>query len=81
MGQIDTIRWSSKVTPGGNVDIYLGNDSGRVGDIGTAAAAGGSYAWTVPSTLSPGNRYYIEIVSRFTSRIYGSSGKFAIRKN
>jgi hypothetical protein len=80
MEQPDTIRWSSAVTPGGNVDISLYSGSGFVLEIGAAAARDGQYVWTPPATLTAGKDYSIEIVSRFSPMISGRSGKFSIKK-
>jgi len=81
MGQADTIKWSSQISVGGNVDIYLGNSSGVVQTIVANTANNGSYRWTVPAGVTAGSDYYIRIITRANSRIYGVSGVFTIKAN
>jgi hypothetical protein len=79
VGQVDTITWTSQATTSGNVDVYLNNASGVVLTIAANVANGGSRVWTVPSTITAGSGYYIRIISRFNSHIYGTSGTFTIK--
>jgi hypothetical protein len=81
IGQVDTIRWSSQVSVGGNVDIYLNNAAGVVQTIVANVANSGTYRWTIPSTITPASDLYVRIISRASSRIYGNSGVFKIKAN
>jgi hypothetical protein len=79
MGQTKNILWTNTVSVGGYVDIFLYNGSGIVGTIIANTANSGSYTWTVPSTYTAGSGYYVRVISRFTSNIFGNSGVFSIR--
>ncbi len=81
IGQVDTVTWSSQVSVGGNVDIYLSNASGVVQTVVANVANNGAYRWTVPATVTPASDYYVRIITRASSRIYGNSGVFKIKAN
>jgi len=80
IGQPTTINWSSQIMVGGNVDIYLYNNGGIVQTIATNVANSGAYTWTIPA-LTPGNDYYIKVISQIDSHINGASGAFSIKAN
>jgi hypothetical protein len=81
IGQADSVKWSSQVSVGGNVDIYLNNSGGGVQTIVANTANSGAYRWTVPSTVTAANDYYIKVISRANARVSGSSGVFKIKAN
>ncbi|OGJ89072.1 MAG: hypothetical protein A2268_08730 [Candidatus Raymondbacteria bacterium RifOxyA12_full_50_37] len=85
VGQIDTIgntltiTWTDPLAIGGYVDIFLYNSTGVVETIIPANTPNdGSHTWVIPSTIAPGNSYYVKVVSRFNSNIYGNSAVFTI---
>ena len=77
-GQIYNIQWSSAVSIGGNVDIFLYNSGGIVGTVIANVANSGSYSWTVSGTITPGDTYYVRVISRVYPNISGNSGVFKI---
>jgi hypothetical protein len=79
IGQTKTILWSSTVSVSGYVDIFLYDNTGIVGTIVANAANTGSYSWTVPSAFVAGANYYVRVISRYTSNIFGNSGVFSIK--
>ena len=81
IGQTDTIRWSSQFNAGGNVGIFLYNETGAVQTIAENAPNNGAYPWTVPAAVSAGGDYYIIVKSRVEPNIRGRSGTFTIKGN
>jgi hypothetical protein len=81
LGQTSIVTWSGQINAGGTVDIFLFNTAGVVLNIAVNATNNGSYSWTVPTTATPGTDYYVKVISRVNSNIYGSSGVFKIITN
>jgi hypothetical protein len=82
IGQTDTIRWSSTVSIGGNVDIFLWDSAGCKGTVVANTANNGTYIWTagtLTTTTAPaGNTYYLQII-RINSIVNGKSRVFSIQ--
>lgn len=74
-----TVTWRDSLGVGGTVDLFLYNAAGVVLSIATATANDGSFAWTVPAAAEVRNDYYIRVISRIHSSIYGLSGVFGIQ--
>ena len=49
--------------------------------IAASATNSGTYSWSVSTSLTAGTDYYIKVISRVNSNIYGSSGVFKIKTN
>jgi hypothetical protein len=81
IGQVSSVSWSGQVAIGGSVDIYLFNSTGPVYNIAINTTNTGSYSWTVPTSITAGSDYYIKVISRVNSNIYGASGVFKIKAN
>jgi hypothetical protein len=81
VGQLSTVTWSGQFNLGGMVDIFLFNTAGVVMNIGINVTNSGSYSWTVPTTALAGTDYYVKVISRVNSNIYGASGVFKIKAN
>jgi hypothetical protein len=82
-GSACSITWNAAVGVGGTVDIFLydsNNPSVPVLNIAVGVANSGSYSWTIPGTVTAGSAYYVKVISRLYSGIYGSSGVFGITK-
>lgn len=81
IGQTYSIKWSSTITIGDSVDIFLYNN----GNISTTIVSGvknsGTYSWTVPSTITAGTTYSVKVSNRLNpSYIIGYSGVFVIKQ-
>ena len=78
-----SIQWSSTVSVGGNVDIFLYDNNGIVGTIVANAANSGAYSWTsgtiTSGTAPAGDTYSVRVISRYNSNIFGNSGVFSIK--
>jgi hypothetical protein len=78
--QTTTITWAS-LGIGGNVDIVLFKSGSAVNALARNVANNGTYEWTIDANLTPGSNYNIQVVSKYDSRIYGTSGGFSISAN
>ena len=78
VGKTCSIQWGSQINVGGYVDIFLYNGSGVVETIVANASNSGTYSWTVPTTEAPGTDYFVKVISRLNSNIFGNSGVFSI---
>jgi hypothetical protein len=79
IGLTDTIRWSSMVPVGGKVDIVLYENTVLRDTVAANAENSGSYSWTVPATITQGDLYDVQVISRYNSAVYGSSSVFSIK--
>ncbi len=61
-GQTYAITWNQAGVTGG-VDVQLSQNGADVLWLGTAAAADGQLAWTIPVSVTPGSAYRIHVVS------------------
>jgi hypothetical protein len=74
-----SVQWSSAVSVGGYVDIFLYDSAGIVSTVVANVANSGSYSWTVPGATTPGATYYVRVISRYNPNINGNSGVFTIQ--
>ncbi len=81
IGQTNTVTWSGQFAIGGTVDIFLFNTAGVVLNIAVNATNSGTYSWSVPATVAAGADYYVKVISRVNSNVFGSSGVFKIKTN
>ncbi|HUI90980.1 MAG TPA: Ser-Thr-rich GPI-anchored membrane family protein [Chitinivibrionales bacterium] len=76
---VTVVQWSSPVPIGGYVDLFLYDNANGVATIDANVPNTGSYSWAVFSTkYSAGNNYYIKVISRYGSNIFGQSQTFSI---
>jgi hypothetical protein len=78
IGKTCSIQWGSQINVGGFVDLFLYNSSGVVETIVANTVNSGTYTWTIPPTEAPGADYFVKVISRFNSNIFGNSGVFSI---
>jgi hypothetical protein len=78
IGKTCSIQWGSQINVGGFVDLFLYNSSGVVETIVANTVNSGTYTWTIPATEAPGMDYFVKVISRFNSNIFGNSGVFSI---
>lgn len=76
-GSSVNIAWSNSNVFNGYVDIFLYKDNQLTSTIKSQIFNNGTYTWFIPSTTAKG-AYSIRIVSRETSKIYGTSKSFII---
>jgi hypothetical protein len=70
------ITWSYTGSPGSTVNIGLSKGGQAVSTIATSVTTtNGSYAWTIPTTLSAASNYQITVGNSVCS---GASGQFSI---
>lgn len=74
-----TITWTDSVGVGGYVDIFLYDATSVVGTIASNISNTGTYTWAIPSTAVAKSGYYVHVVSRMNSNIFGNSGTFTIQ--
>jgi hypothetical protein len=79
VSQTCSIQWSTTIPLGGSIDIFLYNSAGIVATVIANVNNTGSYSWTVPSTVAPGNTYYVKVISKVNAKIFGNSGVFIIK--
>lgn len=78
LGTSLTITWTDPAALKGTVDIFLYDASGVVLTVAAGVANSGSYAWSVPTTLTAKPDYTLRINSRTSSAVFGTSGTFAL---
>lgn len=78
VGKTCSILWASQINVGGYVDIFLYDSSGVVETVVANASNSGAYTWTIPAAEAPGTHYYVKVISRVNSNIFGNSGVFSI---
>jgi hypothetical protein len=67
------------VPVGGKVDIVLYENTVLRDTVAANAENSGSYSWTVPATITQGDLYDVQVISRYNSAVYGSSSVFSIK--
>jgi len=78
-GSSYNIYWTpDSVLFGTSVNLSLYNDTTLVQSIGSYAANGGSFSWTIPSGIYTGSKYRIRMSSTLGSDIFAYSSYFAI---
>lgn len=78
-GGLCSILWSDPAGVRDEVSIFLFNGSGIVTTAVAITPNDGSQTWTVPAALPARGDYFIRVVSRIHSSVYGISGPFWIR--
>jgi hypothetical protein len=72
------ITWSTTITLGGNVDLFLYNTGGVVATILANTADDNAHEWVIPNTIAPATDYRIKVANRAVAEAYGYSGVFTI---
>jgi hypothetical protein len=79
LDSVTAVHWSGPVPIGGFVDLFLYDNTGGVVTIEANVSNTGAYNWAVFSAkFTAGNNYYIKVISRYSSNIFGQSGVFSI---
>jgi hypothetical protein len=78
IGSSVPVRWTTTDSVGATVSIRLYNDTTSAGSTYTASTSTGSYSYSLPSSLVPGSRYRIKVMSYYDENIYGYSPYFAV---
>ncbi|MBF0430849.1 MAG: Cna B-type domain-containing protein [Fibrobacteria bacterium] len=73
------VSWTNAMELKSKVDLFLFNSQGVVTTIRAGYTSSNTYNWTIPSTLVPGEDYYIKVLSTINSSIQGQSVVFSIQ--
>jgi hypothetical protein len=78
IGSSVPVRWTTTDSVGATVSIRLYNDTTAAGSTYTASTSNGSYTYSLPSSLVPGSKYRIKVMSYYDENIYGYSPYFTV---
>ncbi|HEX2956767.1 MAG TPA: Ser-Thr-rich GPI-anchored membrane family protein [Chitinispirillaceae bacterium] len=74
------IKFNSRIIDGTRITVYLYKESTRIQSIASISISSenASYSWNVPSTITAGNGYHLEMFDYYSDELIDRSAEFVI---